>query len=137
LVFETIRHCDIIESNAFFSAIKVFRATCTQSRYFSNTPRMLKVSEKVYYFMSQLYSKNAWCRASKFSLNEHSKICYWNFLKFENDLWTAKYVKRKKLMSGTQFDKVCFVKKFVKIQQIFNQLPALNKTWIGLHQRWL
>jgi len=36
LVFETIRHCDIIESNAFFSAIKVF---CAQSRYFLNTSR--------------------------------------------------------------------------------------------------
>ena len=29
LVFETIRHYDIIESNAFFSAIKVVRAACT------------------------------------------------------------------------------------------------------------
>ena len=40
--FETIRHRDIIESNAFFSAIKVVGAACTtaQSRYFSNTPRM-------------------------------------------------------------------------------------------------
>jgi len=29
LVFKIIRHCDIIESNAFSSAIKVFHAVCT------------------------------------------------------------------------------------------------------------
>ena len=42
LVFETMRHCDIIERGAFFSAIKVVRAACTtaQSLYFSNTPRI-------------------------------------------------------------------------------------------------
>jgi len=41
LVFETIRHCDVIESNAFFSLIKVF-VQRVQFRYFSNTPRIEK-----------------------------------------------------------------------------------------------
>jgi len=41
LVFETIRHCDIIESNAFFSAIKVFRAACSIPLLFKNTPMMI------------------------------------------------------------------------------------------------
>jgi len=36
-VFETIRHSDIIESNAFFSEIKVFRAACTVSLLFKHT----------------------------------------------------------------------------------------------------
>jgi len=37
LIFETIRHSDIIESNAFFSAIKVFRAACTVPLLFKHT----------------------------------------------------------------------------------------------------
>jgi len=32
-----MRHCDIIESNAFFSAIKVFRAACTVTLLFKHT----------------------------------------------------------------------------------------------------
>jgi len=46
LVFETIRHCDIIESNPFFSAIKVFRASCTAPVTFQ-THLVRRVENKV------------------------------------------------------------------------------------------
>jgi len=35
--FRTVRHCDIIESNALFSTIKVFRAACTVPLLFKHT----------------------------------------------------------------------------------------------------
>jgi len=44
--FETIRHCDIIESNAVFFAIKVFRAACTVPLLFKHTSYSRKNVEK-------------------------------------------------------------------------------------------